>query len=71
MREMRVGKQRGRVPVLRRKERGDLGRYENDMSRVNDDSAIQYGTVRNSATRERYEDSTKTKMRDEWRKTEK
>ena len=71
MREMRVGKQRGRVPVLRKKERGDLGRYENNTSRVNNDSTIRYDTVRNSATRERYEDGTKTKTRDEWCETEK
>ena len=52
MRETRKGKQHGRVPVLRKRERGDLGGYENDTSRVNDDSAIQYGTIRDSATRE-------------------
>ena len=71
MREARMGKQHGRVLVLRKKERGDSGRYKDDTSRVNDDSATRYGTARNSATRELYEDGTKTKERGERRETEK
>ena len=63
VRETRKGKQRGRVPVLREEERGDLGGYEIDTGRVNDDSAIRYGTARDSMTRERYEDGTKTKTK--------